>query len=281
MARLQGMTSIADRYDYSAGRYERWWAPVLAPTALGLLDTIAAELDARPEARVLDVGTGSGTLALGVLERWPHVSVVGVDSSAGMLDVARDRTRQRLGRLADRLTLVRASAGNLPVEDASFDLVVSSFVLQLVPDRRAALLESRRVLRPRGLLAVMTWLVDDRLFEPDEAFEDALDDLAVDVPDDDEEPRSGNFESAAAAAAQARRAGFRDVRAVAGELVHRYEPAEYLEFLEEYAERGVFEGLEPADRSRLRELTAARLGHLSRADFVWRAGVVTLLGRRP
>lgn len=275
------MTSIAGRYDYSASRYERWWAPVLAPTALGLLDWLAPYLGHLPEARVLDVGTGSGTLALGILERWPAVRLVGVDASAGMLDVARDRARQRLGPGFDRLTLVRASAGELPFDNGSVDAVVSSFVFQLVPDRRAALLEARRVLRPGGLLAIVTWLADDTRFEPDEAFEDALDDLAIDIPEDDEEPRSGNYASPVAAVGQARRAGFRDVRAMAGELVHRYDPDGYLEFLEEYAERGLFESLGARDRARLRDLAGARLGRLPRADFEWRTGVVTLLARRP
>ena len=275
------MTSIAERYDYSADRYERWWAPVLAPTALGLLDRLAPQFAAQPDARVLDVGTGSGTLALGILERWPDARVVGIDASAGMLDVARARALERLGDVADRLTLIRAEADSLPSDPESFDLVVSSFVFQLVPDRRAALLEARRVLRPGGLLAVVCWLVDERRFEPDEAFEDALDDLDVDFPDDDEEPRSGNYASPEAAATQARRAGFKDVRAIRDELVHAYEPAEYLQFLEEYAELGLFESLDARDRTRLRHFTERRLGRLPRSDFVWRAGVVTLLARRP
>jgi ubiquinone/menaquinone biosynthesis C-methylase UbiE len=275
------MTSIAERYDYSAGRYERWWAPVLSPTALGLLERLAPDLDARPDAHVLDIGTGSGTLAVGILERWPGVTLVGVDASAGMLDVARDGADQRLGAGSRRLSLRRANADELPFDEGSCDVVVSSFVFQLLPDRRAALLEARRVLRSGGLLATVTWLVDDRRFEPDEAFEDALDDLAIDIPEDDEEPRGGNYTSPTAAAGQTRKAGFRNVQAIADELVHRYDPAEYLEFLEQYAERGLFEALEPGDRARLRDVTAARLGRLPAADFVWRARVVTLLARRP
>ncbi len=142
-------------------------------------------------------------------------------------------------------------------------------------------MEARRVLRPGGLLNVMTWLGREPVFDPDEVFWDALDDLDLDVPDEDEEPRSGNFGSVPGAVAQVRRAGFRDVRATEAMLVHAYDPETYLEFLEAYAERGTFEDLDEADRDRLRALAGRRLAELPVDAFVWRMSVVTVLGRKP
>ena len=70
------------------------------------------------------------------------------------------------------------------------------------------------------------------------------------------------------------------MRATASHLVHRYDPATYLDFLEQYAEQTLFEGLSASDRDRLREATSRRLGRLAPHEFVWRMSVVTVTGRR-
>ena len=99
-ARLRGVPScereqaldvseMAARYDLRARSYGRCWAPVLAPTALTLLDAVEPVIANAPPARLLDAGTGSGTLAIAATRRWPFVGVTGLDVSAGMLALAR------------------------------------------------------------------------------------------------------------------------------------------------------------------------------------------------
>ena len=212
VARSEAMTTIKARYDASAERYRRWWEPVLAPTALALLDGLGPGPSASAQPRILDLGTGAGLLALEAVRRWPAARVVGIDVSSGMLGVANGEAEARLTpQERARLELVAGDAGRLPFPDGSFDLVVSSFVLQLVADRSATLREVRRVLASGGRFASVTWLVGDvnHRFAPDEAFEDALDELDIGDEGEPEEARSGDFVSAAAAAAQLRRAGFR------------------------------------------------------------------------
>jgi SAM-dependent methyltransferase len=284
------MGTIQGRYDASADHYRTWWEPVLAPTALALLDDAAPGIaDESAEAasgapRILDVGTGTGLLALAAVRRWPQAHVVGLDGSSGMLAVAKAQAETRLSAAERaRLELVAGHAGRLPFDDATFDLVLSSFVLQLVPHRPTAVREAFRVLRPGGRLAFVTWLAggDDKRFAPDEAFENALDELDIDGEGEVEEARSGDYASAASATAQLRRAGFHGVVARAETLEHRFDPTTYVDFLAEYGERDVFEDLEPAVRARLRERTAARLVRLPLEAFSWRVPVVLASGWRP
>lgn len=279
------MGTITDRYDDAAGRYRTWWEPVLAPAGLTLLDDCRPEPSAgAPGPRVLDVGTGTGLLALTAVRRWPAATVVGLDGSSGMLAVAAERAATELGPAERaRLELVAGHAARLPFPDGAFDLVISSFVLQLVPVRTAALAEAGRVLRPGGRIAFVTWLragASER-FAPDEAFEKALDELDIDGEGEAEEARSGDYASAAAAATQLRRAGFREVHARAMVLSHRHDPATYVDFLAEYAEAEVFDELDDATRRRLRERTQARLDRLPPEAFTWRVPIVQAVGRRP
>jgi SAM-dependent methyltransferase len=284
------MGTIEARYDASADRYRTWWEPVLAPTALALLDDVEQEVtggsaEATDGAlRILDVGTGTGLLALAAVGRWPRAHVVGLDGSSGMLAVATAQAEDRLTAAErTRLELVSGHAGGLPFDDATFDLVLSSFVLQLVPHRPTAVREALRVLRPGGRLAFVTWLVGrvGERFAPDEAFDKALDELDIDGEGEVEEARSGDYASAASAAAQLRRAGFHDVVARAETLEHRFDPTTYVDFLAEYGERDVFDDLEPDVRARLRERTAARFARLPIEAFTWRVPVVLASGRRP
>jgi ubiquinone/menaquinone biosynthesis C-methylase UbiE len=273
------MTSMSERYDRSAERYLRWWAPVLRPTALGVLETVAAEIV--PATRLLDLGTGTGALAIEALGRWPSISVTGLDASGGMLAIAeREAARTLAPNVRERLELVTGLADRMPFGDATFDVVVSSFVLQLVPHRPRALAEVRRVLRPGGVFAFVTWQVADEPFAPDEAFYEALDELEIDDEEPAEEARSGDFISATSAAAQLRRAGFRRVETREETLRHAFHPRTYIDFLEQYAEEDTFLSLEPELARRLRERTLERLAKLEPASFVWRVPVVTGVARR-
>ncbi|HEY6056638.1 MAG TPA: methyltransferase domain-containing protein [Candidatus Limnocylindrales bacterium] len=273
------MTTISERYDRAAERYLRWWAPVLEPTAVRVLDLVEPWI--RPGTRMVDIGTGTGVLAIRAVQRWPAVEATGIDGSTGMLAVAEDEARRRLGPAADRLRLLSGLADRIPAADGAFDLAISSFVLQLVPHRPRALREAHRVVRPRGHLAFVTWLVEDSPFAPDEAFYDALDDLGIDDPTDTEEDRSGDFSSPSAAAAQVRRAGFRDVVAWEEGLEYRYDAATYIEFLEQYAERATFDALDPEMADRLRAETVRRFATLAPDEFVWRMPVVFVQATRP
>ena len=86
--------------------------PVAFAPVSAALDTLSV-----PPVHVLDLGTGTGSVARLVREHFPEADVVGVDMSEGMIEEARSKTQD------DRIRYVVADAQRLPFEDGAFDLV--------------------------------------------------------------------------------------------------------------------------------------------------------------
>src|SRR3990170_829371 len=235
------------RYDRIAEGYARHWAPVIGPAAVRLLDHLAPMLPGG-SGDLLDIGTGTGTLALAALERWPGARVTGIDASSEMVGWAGTDADRRLAQVRrPRLTTAVALADRLPFPDGTFDLAMSSFVFQLVPDRGAALGEARRVLRPGASLGYVTWLRHrGEPDPPDRIFDAVLDELGFDPAEPD--PPDRDPASPRAAATGLRRAGFRDVRAWADVVEHRWTARSYLDFLEGFAEESLFDELVERER---------------------------------
>ncbi len=104
------------------------------------------------ELRALDVGCGTGRLLAFLHDAWPGMKLTGIDLSPPYLAEA----RRLVGKTA-RVKLIEGAAESLPFEDASLDLVTSSFLLHELPKkiRTAVFTEMARVLKPGGLLVVV------------------------------------------------------------------------------------------------------------------------------
>jgi len=131
---------IAPRYDVmnrlmSAGQDQRWRR--LAVAALSPL----------PPGPLLDIGAGTGDLALALRRRHPRRTVVGVDLSGGMLSVAHAKSAE--------LRLARADTLRLPLADRVFAAAATAFTLRNVADLGAALHEIRRTLQPGAPFACL------------------------------------------------------------------------------------------------------------------------------
>ena len=114
--------------------------------------TVAA-MDLPPNARVLDLATGTADLALMIVRLHPDAHVVGSDPSSRMLEIGVDKAA-RAG-LSDRVELRVGDAQALPFDDNSFDGCCMAFGIRNVPDRGAALREMARVTKPTGRVAVL------------------------------------------------------------------------------------------------------------------------------
>lgn len=102
--------------------------------------------------RVLDIGSGSGTDVLIASLLVGHAGkVCGLDMTAAMLDKARTNAA-KMG--AGNVEFVEGNAEQIPLPDASVDVVTSNGVLNLVPDKPKAFREIFRVLRPGGKIQI-------------------------------------------------------------------------------------------------------------------------------
>ncbi|MEU4692346.1 methyltransferase domain-containing protein [Actinoplanes sp. NPDC023714] len=102
-------------------------------------------LGARAVGRILDVGIGTGR---NLPHYPPGTTVTGIDLSPAMLAVARQRATRPV-------ELHEGDATRLPFPDASFDTVVCALALCTIPDPRAAVAETKRVLVPGGRLLLL------------------------------------------------------------------------------------------------------------------------------
>lgn len=138
--------AVRDMFGRIAGRYD-----LMNALMTGGMDRVWRRATVRAaavprDARVLDVGTGTGDLAIDLARRHPDASVVGLDYTGPMIALAPDKARQR--GLADRLTWTRADGHRLPFADNSFDAVTSAFVLRNFADLHVAYAEMTRVVKP-------------------------------------------------------------------------------------------------------------------------------------
>ena len=118
------------------------WETRIGPHHLWALDLALAELS--PPRRVLDLGTGTGVVALALADRFPEAEILGIDLSPGMIDEAR---RKVPSELAGRVSFEIGDASALGSPDAAFDLVVLSNMIPFFG-------ELARVVAPGGTLVL-------------------------------------------------------------------------------------------------------------------------------
>jgi ubiquinone/menaquinone biosynthesis C-methylase UbiE len=132
---------------------QRWVADadrrdqVLSPVADALL--AAAEL--HPGESVVDIGCGCGATSIAAAQQVDPGRAVGLDLSAPMLDLA----RQRAGQLP--VEFLQADAQTDPIETEAFDIAISRFGTMFFDDPVAAFTNIRRGVRGNGTLCIATW----------------------------------------------------------------------------------------------------------------------------
>jgi len=122
-----------------------------------LCNALLDRLDWDGRGKALDIGTGSGRVAIYLAKKYPSTHCVGIDYWGNPWTYSRDicDRNAKIEGVADRMSFQRASAVNLPFQDGEYDLVMSNFVFHSVRvvNKIPLTKEALRVLKPGGSFA--------------------------------------------------------------------------------------------------------------------------------
>ena len=137
---------MAEKFSNAEG-YERHLGPWSSILALRFIDFAGVQ----DGDRVLDVGSGTGPLALALAASTSCSEVVGIDPSAPYIEFARRRTSD------PRVRFEVGDAMKLPYADNYFDKTLAQLVLNQIPDTSRAVVEMCRVTKSGGTVAACVW----------------------------------------------------------------------------------------------------------------------------
>ncbi len=135
---------LADRYSHRAQAYDSLWSPIIRPVG----ERLVGHLPLSSSRNIIDVGTGAGALLPSIQRAAPGAQILGVDRSAGMLRLAKEKHSGPLALM---------DVQKLALPSNRFDVAVVAFILFHLPYPELCLTEVNRVLTPGGALGTVTW----------------------------------------------------------------------------------------------------------------------------
>lgn len=150
--------SGAEHYDPAAVAFlgALWGEGYLSPGGFAEVVRILEGIEVAGRT-VLDIGSGSGGIAVDLVRRLGAGRVIGIDVEAGVCAEARQRVEA--AGLGERIEIRQVAPGPLPLPDASVDIVFSKDSIVHIPDKEALAHDAFRVLRPGGWFAASDWLI--------------------------------------------------------------------------------------------------------------------------
>ncbi|PFJ17922.1 SAM-dependent methyltransferase [Bacillus cereus] len=132
-------------------------------------DLMVKKVNWNGKGKILDIGTGSGSLIIKLAIAFPKSLLTGIDYWGENWEYSRGQCQQNaeIEGVSDRIDFLKASAANLPLQDDEFDIVVSCLTFHEVKDKRnktELIKEALRVLKPGGEFIFLDLFMDEKIF---------------------------------------------------------------------------------------------------------------------
>ncbi|WP_026565377.1 class I SAM-dependent methyltransferase [Bacillus sp. UNC41MFS5] len=132
-------------------------------------DLIVAKVNGARKGKVLDIGTGSGSLIIKLARTFPKSILTGIDYWGGNWEYSKAQCQQNaeIEGVSDRIDFLKASAAELPFHNDEFDIIVSCLTFHEVKDQRnktEVIKEALRVLKPGGEFVFLDLFLDEKIF---------------------------------------------------------------------------------------------------------------------
>lgn len=143
---------VAQMFDTISGNYDGLNRVISFGTDIKWRKKVLAMVSSKKPDTILDIATGTGDLAI-LMTKTTAKKIVGLDISAGMLDVGRKKIEHK--NLSNRIEMVLGDSENIPFENNSFDAITVAFGVRNFETLEKGLAEILRVLKPNGLFVIL------------------------------------------------------------------------------------------------------------------------------
>ena len=149
---LSKKEQVAQMFDTISGNYDGLNRVISFGIDVKWRKKVLALVAAKNPKTILDIATGTGDLAI-LMTQTSATKIIGLDISAGMLDVGRKKISDK--NLLDKIEMILADSENMPFEDNSFDAITVAFGVRNFEHLDKGLAEILRVLKPGGIFVIL------------------------------------------------------------------------------------------------------------------------------
>ncbi len=151
-SKLNKKEQVAQMFDKISGNYDGLNRVISFGIDIKWRKKVVALVKEKNPKNVLDIATGTGDLAINLVETGAE-EIIGLDISEGMLDVGRKKITAK--NLSEKIKMMQADSEALPFENNTFDAITVAFGVRNFENLEKGLSEIYRVLKPNGIFVIL------------------------------------------------------------------------------------------------------------------------------